>query len=898
MTAASHANSASTREPILLWTNRILEALWLLTVFLVPLIFVEPGSLLSEFDGFVALPKVAALRVLAGLMAALWLLQWGLTPRGGAATGSNPAPAVRRVTGLNWRGILPWLNARPTRWVLLAVCLYLGAILLSTVLSDSFSVSLWGRAPGNNDYATYTMLCFFLLFGVLATHLRTQSQVWRLLGVIAAAGGLVAGYAVLQHFSLDFYQLNWLNTTRSPATLGNPVFAASVLLLTVVVSLTLAAAHLRTLQTRAAIGWGLGLWMPLLLVHFLGLVFTLSRGSWGGTALALVVFFGLAALLVDRLTLLKVGLVTGIAVALAALILVPSPVSRWLAPPVDATTTSELIAERLGTIEGTESVSGLRGRAELWKTSWSLMTERPWFQFDDAKPRPIQLLTGYGPETFRYAFRLQRDIPPPENTAQVTHAHNYFIHQGVELGFLGILTALAVFGCALLVAGYLLLRRRETMSVPHRIVLAGLLALLVGRLVEQGVGVARVGDLTIFWALLAALVALPAVFGSVAGTVNDGSVPATPGTNRRRRNRRTNRAGPVATADSWQYGRLALVAVLVLGLGVLSWTRGLSYPRGAVVAAQANAHRHAGNLEIAGSLADRAIQLAPDVVSYYRLRAEVIDAYRDAAQTQREPRCDSAATPEAYEICLLQQSLAVLERGVQYRNLDLFGRVTLAETSLELAQASNEQVHWTQAARRFREVSQLWPRHWELRNQAFQVMLEAGQPEEALEFLNDSLRTTGVRGDWAATLRLAGEAQLQLGLFPEALETFDEALALEPEQADLYNARAKAYANLGEYQAAIADYDRAVSLDPELAEAYVNRGAAYADLQQFQRAAQDASSAIEQSPDYAEAYSLRAMALAVLDRNQESLADVERAVQLGAERTTLEARIQQLNGTP
>jgi hypothetical protein len=48
------------------------------------------------------------------------------------------------------------------------------------------------------------MIAYILLFGVIATHLKTRSQLWRLLGAIVAVGTLVAGYAVLQHYGHDF----------------------------------------------------------------------------------------------------------------------------------------------------------------------------------------------------------------------------------------------------------------------------------------------------------------------------------------------------------------------------------------------------------------------------------------------------------------------------------------------------------------------------------------------------------------------------------------------------------------------------------------------------------------------------------------------------------------------
>ena len=56
----------------LLWINRSLEAMWLLSVLLVPLAFLSPGYVLSEaIIAYVEVPKIALLRTLVGLMAIL-----------------------------------------------------------------------------------------------------------------------------------------------------------------------------------------------------------------------------------------------------------------------------------------------------------------------------------------------------------------------------------------------------------------------------------------------------------------------------------------------------------------------------------------------------------------------------------------------------------------------------------------------------------------------------------------------------------------------------------------------------------------------------------------------------------------------------------------------------------
>ena len=117
------------------WINRAIELLWLVAVFLLPLAFFGQDYAQSEaVIAYVEVPKVAVLRTLAGLMAALWLIDWGLH--------SSPESNIS-LTPRNLRVLpslsLAWLKNeilnQPRRWPLIAVGFHLGTTFLSTALS-------------------------------------------------------------------------------------------------------------------------------------------------------------------------------------------------------------------------------------------------------------------------------------------------------------------------------------------------------------------------------------------------------------------------------------------------------------------------------------------------------------------------------------------------------------------------------------------------------------------------------------------------------------------------------------------------------------------------------------------------------------------------------------------
>lgn len=120
-----------------------MELLWLLAVALVPLIFAPTDSMTSTNQ----VPKVTLFRTLVGIMTMLWILEWALR---------GQLPVRFSLEGW-WGRFKAWVGEEPTRWVVVAVALFLGVNVFSTIPSASFLVSLWGHAPGEDGYGLYTV---------------------------------------------------------------------------------------------------------------------------------------------------------------------------------------------------------------------------------------------------------------------------------------------------------------------------------------------------------------------------------------------------------------------------------------------------------------------------------------------------------------------------------------------------------------------------------------------------------------------------------------------------------------------------------------------------------------------------------------------------------------------
>ena len=96
-------------------------------------------------------------------------------------------------------------------------------------------------------------------------------------------------------------------------------------MLTIPLSLMAATLTLRGPLAKSGIWWKLGIWLPVLTVQLMGIVFTLGRGAWLGTMLAMVIFLVLVVLFVGWRTLVRAALVPAVvAVVAAAMVLLPS----------------------------------------------------------------------------------------------------------------------------------------------------------------------------------------------------------------------------------------------------------------------------------------------------------------------------------------------------------------------------------------------------------------------------------------------------------------------------------------------------------------------------------------------------------------------------------------------
>ena len=207
----------------------------------------------------------------------------------------------------------------PYSWLIIAVIFSASSLAISSALSVSREVSLWGSVPGQDGYAAYTLFAYVLFFGVMVTHLKTKDQLWRLVGAVVLMGVFLSGFAVFQHYPYDPLQLmEHPGSARVTSTAGYPIFAGALLLMTISLSLVLAGVHLKEPLRERRFWLKMSLWVQVITIQALGLLFTLSRGPWVGTIIALLVFLTMVTIFMGWRTLVRLVAVIAATAALMA----------------------------------------------------------------------------------------------------------------------------------------------------------------------------------------------------------------------------------------------------------------------------------------------------------------------------------------------------------------------------------------------------------------------------------------------------------------------------------------------------------------------------------------------------------------------------------------------------
>ncbi len=132
----------------------------------------------------------------------------------------------------------------------------------------------------------------------------------------------------------------------------------------------------------------------------------------------------------------------------------------------------------------------------------------------------------------------------------------------------------------------------------------------------------------------------------------------------------------------------------------------------------------------------------------------------------------------------------------------------------------------------------------------------------------------------AEELHKEGERLQKAGQYKEALEFYDQAIALKPKFAEAYGGRCYCLNKLEEFSEAMVACNDALDLKPKYPEAMWGKGNAYQHQKRLSKALELYEQAIIKKPKFAEAWVSRGVVLQGLGRSSEALWAADRAIDL------------------
>ncbi len=164
---------------------------------------------------------------------------------------------------------------------------------------------------------------------------------------------------------------------------------------------------------------------------------------------------------------------------------------------------------------------------------------------------------------------------------------------------------------------------------------------------------------------------------------------------------------------------------------------------------------------------------------------------------------------------------------------------------------------------------------------AAQAAIEGGDPAGALQRVDRAIDSQALRGQPLAQAYVLRGVALHRGGDPaRAVESYHDALKIDPLSVDAFSNLGLAFDDLNRPAEAVQAHDRAVWLRPDLAAPFYNRGNSYNRAGEFGLALQDYSRVLALEPDHTAALTNRATVYLRQGHYVEAFADYARVLDI------------------
>ncbi|MDN3018497.1 O-antigen ligase family protein [Paenibacillus sp. BSR1-1] len=363
--------------------------------------------------------------------------------------------------------LLPGKDESKAIYILLA---FLSLVELSTAFSNYTYSSVYGSIDRKEGLITFFSYGSVFLFSYKLVDLKKVNKVFPGIAIVSM---IVSVYGILQHYSLDFLPRNsaMRGYTGTYTFFDNPNFFGSYLVLILLVSMMM---YLTEKNKKL-----LSLYFIASNLGFITLIFSSTRSGYVGVFCG-TVFLSLFVVL-KRKYLWKKWAFLLITLGLMLLVINISENDQYFNRINSVVTDTYSVASNQST--GHEGSS----RFFIWEKSLPLVPKYFW--------------VGSGPDTFEFVFKaspkeLQEFFGDPNIT--VDKAHNEYLQIAITLGTPALLTYL-LFIFVIFRRAFKAVRQAEG---NEKLILYGLIATIIGYLVQAFFNISTVPVAPIFWAIL------------------------------------------------------------------------------------------------------------------------------------------------------------------------------------------------------------------------------------------------------------------------------------------------------------------------------------------------------------------------------------------------------------
>ena len=147
--------------------------------------------------------------------------------------------------------------------------------------------------------------------------------------------------------------------------------------------------------------------------------------------------------------------------------------------------------------------------------------------------------------------------------------------------------------------------------------------------------------------------------------------------------------------------------------------------------------------------------------------------------------------------------------------------------------------------------------------------------QEAIDKVNDLIKDYPKS---SLLLNLVGTFYKAIGMLEEAVQSFENAIAIKPDYAEAFNNLGATFLELRRPQMAVINYEKALTIKPDYAEAYNNLGNILRGLGQVDVAIKNLEKALAIKPDYAVAHYNLGIALKEFGQRDNAVKSFEKAL--------------------